>query len=105
MTEDCEKAAEWDVEWHEAKRLSNLAKRGVDFEDAVAIWLGPVANRRSDQASEIRYVPVGRIDSRVVVIVWTPRSGARRLISARMASSHERQCYTAFVERARQGRH
>jgi uncharacterized protein len=64
-----------DVEWHEAKRLSNLAQHGIDFEDAIAIWLGPVANRRSDQANEIRYVSVGRVNGRVVVIVWTPRGG------------------------------
>ena len=75
MTEDCEKAAGWDVEWHEAKRLSSPVKHGIDFEDAVGIWLGSVANRRSDQASEIRSGSVGRMDGRVVVIVWTPRNG------------------------------
>jgi len=30
-------------EWDEGKRAANLAKHGIDFEDARAIWLGPVA--------------------------------------------------------------
>lgn len=31
-----------DFEWNEAKRLSNLAERGVDFRDAALIFEGPV---------------------------------------------------------------
>ena len=31
-----------EFEWDEAKRRSNLAAHGIDFEDAIAIWEGPV---------------------------------------------------------------
>jgi hypothetical protein len=33
-------------EWHERKRGINLEKHGIDFEDALTIWDGPVATGR-----------------------------------------------------------
>ena len=29
-------------EWHEPRRALNLEKHGIDFEDALTIWTGPV---------------------------------------------------------------
>ncbi len=33
---------ELNFEWDDAKNASNLNKHGIDFEDATAIWEGPV---------------------------------------------------------------
>ena len=92
-------------EWHEPKRASNLEKHGIDFEDALMIWAGPVATRLSDHASEERFVSVGGMHGRIIAVVWTPRDGGRRLISARKARNHERNCYAAFIERGGQRPH
>jgi uncharacterized DUF497 family protein len=39
--------------------------------------------------SEKRFVSVGRLDERIVIIVWTPRGHARRVISMRKANERE----------------
>jgi len=39
--------------------------------------------------SEERFIAVGLLDGRMVVIVWTPRSDARRIISMRYANDRE----------------
>jgi hypothetical protein len=94
-----------EVEWDENKRAINLVKHGIDFHDAMRIWLGATATRRSDTRSEVRYLSVGLMDHRIIVVVWTTRGEVRRLISARMASTHERACYAAFIERSGQRPH
>ena len=88
-----------DVEWHEPKRAANIAKHGIDFEDAAGIWHGPVANRQSSHPGEPRFITLGQMDQRIIAVVWTLRGDRRRLISARMARTHERLCYTAFLAR------
>ena len=92
-------------EWLEPKRALNLEKHGIDFEDALTIWSRPVATRRSPHASEQRFISVGDMDDRIIVVVWTQRGSSRRLISARRAGQHERGCYEAFVERGGQRPH
>ena len=94
-----------DFEGHEPRRLTNLEKHGIDFNDAIMIWAGPVATRHASHASEDRYISVGDMDGRIVAVVWTKRDRRRRLISARKARDHERLCYAAFVERGGQRPH
>lgn len=43
---------------------------------------------REDYA-EPRFITVGTIDGRMVVMVWTPRGEARRIISMRKANERE----------------
>ena len=85
-------------EWDEAKRATNLATHGIDFQAALTIWLGPVIDRRSDRSGEERYTTVGVARGRVIAVVWTPRNDARRIISARAARRNERQDYAANAE-------
>jgi len=94
-----------EFEWHERKRAINLEKHGIDFADAMTIWCGFVATRRSAHASEERFVSVGEREGRIIAVVWTMRDGRRQLISARKARTHERDCYAAFVERGGQRPH
>jgi uncharacterized DUF497 family protein len=45
-----------EVEWDDRKRNINLVKHGIDFFDAMRIWLGSTATRRSDSGGEERYL-------------------------------------------------
>jgi uncharacterized DUF497 family protein len=48
----------------------------------------------ADTAGEARYLTVGMgALGRVLLVCWTERGEAVRLISARLATAHERKCY------------
>ncbi len=42
---------------------------------------------------EDRFITVGFLDGAMVVLVWTPRDGAHRIISVRKANERERTLY------------
>ncbi len=42
---------------------------------------------------ETRFITIGHLDGRMVVTVWTPRAGARRIISLRKANEREQAAY------------
>jgi hypothetical protein len=46
-------------DWDKRKSRSNLDKHGIDFDDAVEIFYGPVILRRSDRNSEERWIAIG----------------------------------------------
>ena len=77
-------------EWDENKRLSNIEKHGIDFEDATEIFDGRVTvTRRSHYPDEPRYLTIGRRDTETITVIWTQRGPARRIISARRARKNE----------------
>ncbi len=85
-----------DFEWDENKRLTNIEKHGIDFEDAIGIWEGDVVEVPSrSQYGENRLVAFGVLEGRVIAVVFTDRGGARRIISARRARRNEREYYEA----------
>jgi uncharacterized DUF497 family protein len=92
-------------EWDERKRLTNLAKHGVDFEVARLIFNGPILegpdNRRN--YGERRVGAYGEARGLVLFVIYTWRGRRRRLISARKAGTHEQEIYRARVAAA-QGR-
>lgn len=94
-----------EFEWHDQKRRTNLATHGIDFEDAIAIWEGPVLEIPSPQLrhGEERLLAVGRCEGRVITVVFTWRGKVRRLISARAARRYERENYEKTVGRQAQG--
>ena len=78
-------------EWDEAKRASNLIKHGLDF-DLVRAFNWDTAIIQEDARrdyGERRWVAIGQMGERVVVVVYTYRDGMTRLISARGASNKE----------------
>jgi uncharacterized DUF497 family protein len=84
-----------DAEWDEKKRLSNIEKHGIDFFDAVKIFDGTVLvreERRRDYGEE-RFSAVGDVDGRILYVVYTPRGGKLRIITARRAGRDEREGY------------
>jgi uncharacterized protein len=85
-----------EFEWDEAKNKANLAKHGIDFSDATAVFEGVVVFYEDDRFDygERRERATGTIaDGTVVVVVFTRRDSKVRLISARPASRFERKEY------------
>jgi hypothetical protein len=84
-------------EWDEAKRLSNVAKHGIDFLSAVELFDGrPAVTFHSTYPDEGRFITTGIIRDRFVTVVWTRRGEAIRIISARRARDAERRAYRAL---------
>jgi uncharacterized protein len=67
------------------KRAKTLAERGLDFAAAASIFAGPHATAIDDRKDygETRFITAGKLLGRIVVMVWTPRGTARRVISMR----------------------
>ncbi len=83
------------AEWDEKKRLSNIAKHGIDFADAALVFEGPIrakAELRRDYG-ENRFSAVGEANGRLLYVVYTRRGDKIRIISARRAGQHEREEY------------
>ena len=85
-----------DFEWDEAKAERNLARHGVDFLDAVSVFLDPhrleIEDDRLDYG-ERRFTTIGMVESVLLTVVFTIRGESTRMISARKAESHERRAY------------
>lgn len=82
-----------EFEWDEAKNAANLAKHGVAFEDAIAVFDGhrvlwPDARR---DYGEARWITVGRQGQGLALtVVYTMRSDRCRIISVRLANRMEK---------------
>lgn len=79
------------ISFDPAKRDATLAQRGLDFARAVEVCAGLHASLADDRQDygEPRFITAGMLSGRLVVMVWTPREGTRRIISMRYA--HERE--------------
>ena len=85
-----------EFEWDEAKSQACFQERGFDFEYAAQAFFDP--NRQVLQDArraygEDRFQLLGSIAGRVFVLVYTPRAGVFRIISARKANSREEKVY------------
>lgn len=83
------------IEFDPEKRAVTLAHRGLDMADAGKVFDGPTLTVPDDRKDygEPRFISVGTLHSRMVVIVWTPRGTARRIISMRKANEREQDLY------------
>ena len=79
------------ITFDRAKRETTLRERGIDFRQAKEVFDGPHLTRPDDREDygELRYVSAGKLNGRIVIIVWTPRGKARRIISMRKANDRE----------------
>jgi uncharacterized DUF497 family protein len=74
-----------------AKREKTLRERGLDFARAREVFDGltiTLQDQRQDYG-EPRFITAGWLDARLVVLLWTPRGLARRIISMRKANERE----------------
>lgn len=82
-------------EWDEAKRESNTLKHGIDFIDVEEVFEGETLTLLDDRFDygEKRFITLGLLDGRVVVIAHTETDEVIRIISARKASKNEETSY------------
>jgi len=83
-------------EWDKRKNQANIEKHGLDFADADKVFESPMLVKIDDRKDygEDRWIGIGLMDTRVVVIVFTePMENAIRVISFRKATTDERKRY------------
>jgi uncharacterized protein len=83
------------ITFDRAKRERALRERALDFMDAQHVFAGrtlDVEDRRQDYG-EVRMQTVGYLTGRMVMVVWTPRGKARRIISMRKCNEREQAQY------------
>ena len=86
------------IQWDEKKNLINLEKHGISLNTARMVFADE--NRlewpdlaHSDDAK--RYKVLGRV-GKVLLVIYTQRGDATRLISARKATAKEREVYYGY---------
>jgi hypothetical protein len=82
-------------EWDENKRLRNLAKHGLDFEDGAKIYFCALkVTFASRITTESRFLDLGYGDGHeLLCLVYVVRLNCIRIISFRKASRKERKNY------------
>ena len=98
-------------EWDENKDRQNLRKHDVRFETAVLVFDDPYAITQRDYTfdDEERWITVGAIGPGSILLVVhafreEPSEEVIRIISARVAESHERRAYEK-AHKAAEARH
>ena len=83
--------------WHEPKRQTNLKKPGLDFVDAKHIFKGPLFTFEDNRENygEQRWITLGPLGTKVIVIVHTETEDAIRVISMREADNDEKLLFFA----------
>ncbi|PSB26850.1 BrnT family toxin [Stenomitos frigidus] len=88
-------------EWDQQKNQANIVKHGLDFADAPKIFRLPLRvslDERQDYGEE-RWIGIGILDGRVMVIVFTePDEQIIRILSLRKALPYERKRYEQFLK-------
>ena len=82
-------------EWNEAKNRANFSKHGLSFEDANIVFSGPCVTFEDTRYDydEKRFITLGPLAGRVVVIAHSSRGENTRVISMRKANSREQKIY------------
>ena len=90
------------ITYDPAKRAETLEHRNLDFEDAPKLFAETNFQMEDDRRDygETRWISVGRLDRDIVVVVWTLRDDARRIISMRKCHGKERKAYLARLDRS-----
>jgi len=82
-------------EWEEAKRRSNIQKHGIDFIGIEKVFAGTTVTILDDRYDygESRFVTLGLLNGRVVVIAHAESHEFIRIISVRKATKNEEANY------------
>lgn len=62
-------------EWDEKKRLQNLVKHGIDFQEAEELFSSPMVIRVDTRKNygESRHIGLGLVKCRVIAVAFVPR--------------------------------
>ncbi|MBN3927820.1 BrnT family toxin [Nostoc sp. NMS4] len=86
-----------EFEWDKSKAAANLQKHGVSFEEAKTVFSNSLAVIFDDEAhslDEQREIIIGHSQQNLLLLIsFTERSNAIRIISARLATRKEREDY------------
>ncbi len=86
-----------EFEWDDEKAASNQKKHRVTFEEAATVFADPLAAIFDDEAhseEEQREIIIGHsAEDRLLLVCFTERAGAIRIISARRATKREHRDY------------
>jgi uncharacterized protein len=88
-------------EWDEQKNELNIDKHGFDFADAYRAFDRSMVVDIDDRIDygEDRWIGIGMLDERIVVVVFTePDLETTRIISLRKALSQERKRYEQYLK-------
>ncbi len=84
-------------EWGVNKATANIAKHGVSFEEATTVFHDAIAVIFDDEDhsdDELREIIIGHSDNnRLLLVCFTERDDAVRIISARKTTRRERRDY------------
>lgn len=84
-------------QWDGHKARDNCAKHGVSFEEAMTVFgdaLGRIVRDEWHSVGEQRFLIVGEsVRRRLLVVMFTERGDAIRIVSARKATRRERRDY------------
>lgn len=83
------------LEWDKNKNQLNYEKHGLSFEDAKLVFASKTISFEDDREDygEERFITLGELETRVVVIVHTQRNFVTRIISMRKANEREKKIY------------
>ena len=86
-------------EWDRKKAATNFKKHKVSFDEAVTAFYDPLSATFNDpdhSIGEERFITIGySSSSRLLVVTYTERGAAVRLINARPASAKEKRRHEA----------
>ena len=85
-------------EWDDRKAAENLKKHKVSFEEAIGVFYDPKGFDRFDEehssSAEDRFHRIGHsAQGRLLIVAYTDRKEATRIISARKMKPKEREIY------------
>jgi uncharacterized DUF497 family protein len=86
-------------EWDERKRSDNIRKHGIDFVDAALIFEGSIVEKADTRRpyGETRWRALGQSGSMVLMVIYTRRGDARRIISAWKVNDDGAKRYTKLL--------
>jgi uncharacterized protein len=90
-----------DFVWDNAKNESNIQKHGLDFVDAHRMFDAPMLVRWDERQDygEDRWIGIGLLDDRVVVVVFSePGGDTVRIISLRKALRYEEEQFRQHLK-------
>ncbi len=87
-----------DFEFNPEKSAANLEKHGLSLEAAKQLWTVPAVEVEARTVDERRFLRIAKVNEKFYSCVFTVRSDAIRLISARRSRPDEEQLYREKIE-------
>ncbi len=83
-------------EWDDQKALANYTKHNVSFDEASEVFRDTFGIEKLDDRKaygEERFIRIGMVGSKLLMVVYTERGEKTRIISAREVTKNERKDY------------